>query len=193
MNYVSATLDKEPNYYVISGLLHGPHQMPYTLHYGMFMTCIRMLGTDEQRDDLIPKCLNVEVVGCYAQTEMGHGSDVQSLETTAIFDRKTDEIILNSPTISSAKFWPGDLGHVANWAMVFARLIVDDEFQGVYPFLVQIRDKNHNALPGVDVGDIGPKIGFRTKDNGYLMLNNIRIPRTNMLGRYVSINREGKL
>lgn len=163
--------------------------MPYSLHYGMFMTCIRLLATDDQRNELLPKCYSLEVVGCYAQTEMGHGSDVQSLETTAIFDRKTDEIILNSPTISSAKFWPGDLGFVANWALVFARLLVDGEFQGVFPFLVQIRDATLKPLPGIDVGDIGPKFGFLTKDNGYLMLSNIRIPRTNMLGKYVSLNK----
>ena len=57
---------------------------------------------------------------------MGHGSDVQSLETTATFDKATDELILNSPTVSSAKYWPGDLGIFANYAMVFARLIVEN-------------------------------------------------------------------
>lgn len=89
------------------------------------MTCIKLLATDEMRDELIPKCFGLEIVGCYAQTEMGHGSDVQSLETTATYDRNTDEFVLNSPTISSAKFWPGDLGFEANWALVFARLLVD--------------------------------------------------------------------
>jgi acyl-CoA oxidase len=66
-------------------------------------------------------------MGCYAQTELGHGSDVQSLETTATFDKSTDEIILNTPTISAAKFWPGDLGFVGNYAMVFAKLIVSGD------------------------------------------------------------------
>lgn len=78
---------------------------------------------------------------------------------------------------------------MCNWALVFARLLVDNEFQGVYPFLVQIRDKDHKPLPGVEVGDIGPKFGFITKDNGYLLLSNIRIPRTNMLGKYVSLSK----
>lgn len=78
---------------------------------------------------------------------------------------------------------------MCNWALVFARLLVDGEFQGVYPFLVQMRDQHHKPLPGIEVGDIGPKFGFLTKDNGYLMMKNIRIPRTNMLGKYVSLNK----
>ena len=48
-------------------------------------------------------------------------------------------------------------------------------------------------LPGIDVGDIGPKYGFCTKDNGYMMLKNIRIPRKNMLRRFVSITETGDL
>lgn len=74
---------------------------------------------------MIPLCDTLEMIGCYAQTEVGHGSDVQSLETIAEFDSKTDEFIINSPTITSAKFWPGDLGIYANYAMVFARLIAN--------------------------------------------------------------------
>lgn len=48
-------------------------------------------------------------------------------------------------------------------------------------------------LPGIDVGDIGPKIGFHSKDNGYLIFNNVAIPRKAMLRRYVSVDREGNL
>jgi acyl-CoA oxidase len=46
-------------------------------------------------------------------------------------------------------------------------------------------------LPGVDVGDIGPKIGFHSKDNGYLILNNVAISRKDMLRRFTSVGRNG--
>ena len=62
----------------------------------------------------------MKVVGCYAQTELGHGSDVRSLETTAHFDDKDDVFVLHSPTLTSMKFWPGTMGKTANHAMVFA-------------------------------------------------------------------------
>jgi acyl-CoA oxidase len=70
-------------------------------------------------------------LGCYAQTELGHGSDVAKLETTATLDKTTDEFIINSPTITSTKFWPGDLGKFSTHAVVFARLIIDDNDYGV--------------------------------------------------------------
>ena len=50
-----------------------------------------------------------------------------------------------------------------------------------------------NPKPGVEVGDIGPKIGLHSKDNGYLILKNVSIPRKNMLRRYVSVGADGEL
>lgn len=62
---------------------------------------------------------------------MGHGSNVAGLETTATFDKERDEFIIHSPTITSTKMWPGSIGIVANFAVVFARLIVDENDYGV--------------------------------------------------------------
>jgi acyl-CoA oxidase len=110
---------------------------------------------------------------------------VQSIET---FDPKTDEFVVNTPSVSAAKFWPGDLGLYCTHAMVFAKLISDGQSLGVHSFIVPIRDGEHRPLPGIEVGDIGPKYGFNTKDNGYLMMKNIRIPRRNMLRKYVTLS-----
>jgi acyl-CoA oxidase len=74
---------------------------------------------------------------------------VQSLMTTATFDSKTDEIVLNTPCIEAIKFWPGDLGIFANYAIVFAKLIVDGHEQGVHSFLLRIRDDNMQPMPGI--------------------------------------------
>lgn len=46
-------------------------------------------------------------------------------------------------------------------------------------------------MPGIEVGDIGPKIGYCTRDNGYLILHKISVPRKNMLARYVSVDKNG--
>lgn len=129
--------------------------------------------------------------GCYAQTELGHGSNVAALETTATFDPATDEIVLNTPSIKAYKFWPGELGKMASHAIVFARLLANGKDHGVQPFFCRIRDQDHNPLPGVDVGDIGAKFGFAMKDNGYLGFEHVRIPRENMLMRYANLTKEG--
>jgi acyl-CoA oxidase len=130
--------------------------------------------------------------GCYAQTELGHGSNIAGLETTATFDETTDEFIMNTPSVTAFKFWPGELGKFATHAVVFAKLFVNEKDHGVQSFLVQIRDtETHHLLPGVIAGDIGPKYGFSMKDNGYLAMNHIRIPRFNMLSRYSEIDSKG--
>ena len=46
-------------------------------------------------------------------------------------------------------------------------------------------------LEGVEVGDIGTKLGYNSVDNGYLKFNQCRVPRKALLSRFVSINKEG--
>lgn len=95
--------------------------------------------------------------------------------------------------MEAAKFWPGDLGILGTHALVFAQLIIKGKKHGVHPFIVPIRDKNNKPLEGIEVGDIGPKIGYHTKDNGYLFLHNVRIPRANMLQRFIQVSKKGKI
>ena len=99
---------------------------------------------------------------------------------------------MNTPSTKAAKWWIGDLGVFANHAAVFAQLIVKGKNYGIHCFVVPIRDKDHKPLPGVEVGDIGPKMGYNCKDNGYLMMKNIKIPRKNMLMKFQRVSKEGK-
>lgn len=119
------------------------------------------------------------------------------LETTATFDKKTDEFVLNMPTITATKWWPGDMGRYANFAIVLARLVIEEDDgekndYGPAPFIVQIRDRDtHKHLQGIKSGDMGPKMGYHSKDNGWLTLHNVRIPRDQLLQRFISVDREG--
>lgn len=107
---------------------------------------------------------------------------------------ENDTFVINTPTISAAKFWPGDLGIFATHALVFAQMIVHGQNHGVHAFIVPIRDvKTLKTLHGIEVGDIGPKIGFETKDNGYLLMKNIVIPKSNMLRRFISVSKQGEI
>ena len=137
---------------------------------------------------------NLKMIGCYAQTELGHGSNIGGLETTATLDMKTDEFVIHSPTVTSTKYWPGGMGLWANFAVVFAKCKVEENNFGVQPFLVQIRNyEDHLPMKGIKVGDIGPKIGYNSKDNGWLILDQVRIPRKNMLCRFSAIEQDGTL
>ncbi|OIW10356.1 hypothetical protein TanjilG_28107 [Lupinus angustifolius] len=167
------------------------------LHWGMFVPAIKGQGTDEQQQKWLPLAQKMQIIGCYAQTELGHGSNVQGLETTATFDPKTDEFVIHSPTLTSSKWWPGGLGKVSTHAVVYARLIIDGQDHGVNGFIVQLRSlDDHLPLPGITIGDIGAKFGngaYNTMDNGVLRFNNVRIPRDQMLMRISQVTREGKL
>ena len=138
------------------------------------------------------KSKSLKMMGCYAQTELGHGSNVAGLGTTAIFDPKTDEFIINTPNIQAAKWWPGDLGLFSTHAIVYAQLIIDDNNYGVAPFMVQIRsEKDFMPMKGVKLGDMGPKLGYNSKNNGWCTFDNVRIPRKDMLNKYTNVDEEG--
>lgn len=166
------------------------------LHWGMFVPAIKGQGTDEQQEKWLPLAQKMQIIGCYAQTELGHGSNIQGLETTATFDSKTDEFVIHSPTLTSSKWWPGGLGKVSTHAVVYARLITEGQDHGVHGFIVQLRSlEDHLPLPGITVGDIGTKFGnggYNTMDNGVLRFNHVRIPRNQMLMRVLQVSREGK-
>ncbi|ETL98868.1 hypothetical protein L917_04136 [Phytophthora nicotianae] len=162
------------------------------VHDSMFIPTLENQGTDEQRAKWLPLAKNFKIFGAYAQTELGHGSNVQGIETVATYDKATQEFIIDSPTLTSRKWWPGGLGKTANHAIVHARLYLDGKDVGVQAFLVQIRSmEDHQPLPGIEVGDIGPKVGFNAIDNGYCAFHKIRIPRENMMMRYAKVLPDG--
>ncbi|KAI3792933.1 hypothetical protein L2E82_06826 [Cichorium intybus] len=167
------------------------------LHWGMFIPAIEGQGTEEQKQKWLPLAQKMQIIGCYAQTELGHGSNVQGLETTATFDPQTDEFVLHSPTLTSSKWWPGGLGKVSTHAVVYARLIVGGQFHGVHGFIVQLRSlEDHSPLRGITVGDIGLKFGngaYNTMDNGVLRFSHVRIPRNQMLMRVLQVTKDGKI
>ncbi|OQR95683.1 peroxisomal acyl-coenzyme A oxidase [Thraustotheca clavata] len=162
--------------------------LPIDVHRSMFIPTLETQMDEEQRAYWLPLALDFKILGAYAQTELGHGSNVQGIETTAVYDVATEEFIINSPTLTSRKWWPGGLGKTANHAVVHARLTLSGKDRGVQAFLVPLRDtKTHQPLPGIFIGDIGPKIGFQSVDNGYCAFDHVRIPRRNMLMRFAKV------
>uniref|UniRef100_A0A8D8IPR5 Acyl-coenzyme A oxidase n=1 Tax=Culex pipiens TaxID=7175 RepID=A0A8D8IPR5_CULPI len=165
---------------------------PLRIHFSMFIPSIKAHGSAEQQDRWLQKAVNCEIIGSYAQTELGHGTFLRGLETTATFDEETDEIVINSPRLSSYKWWPGALGHTVNHCIVMAKLYSKGRYHGVNPFMVQIRDEEtHMPLSGLEIGEIGHKVGFNGVNNGFLGFKNFRIPRSNMLMKNAKLLRDG--
>ncbi|RMY66751.1 hypothetical protein D0863_08243 [Hortaea werneckii] len=162
---------------------------PYGLHESMFLITLRDQGTPEQHERFLRNAEQYRYIGCYAQTELGHGSNVRGLETTATWNPDDKTFTIHSPTLTSSKWWIGSLGRTANHAVVMAQLIIAGKPYGPHPFVVQIRDLNtHQPLENIHVGDIGPKFGYNTMDNGYLLFNKVKVPHINMLARFSSID-----
>jgi acyl-CoA oxidase len=167
--------------------------IPITLQWDMFIPTIESQGTDEQKAKWLPPANDLRIFGAYAQTELGHGTFLRGLETTATYDPKTEEFVLNSPTRTSIKWWPGGLGHFTTHAIVVADLITQGKSRGVHPFIVQLRSlEDHTPLPGITVGDIGPKFGYNHNDNGFVEFKNVRIPRDQMLMKFAQVGRDGR-
>lgn len=162
---------------------------PLAMHYRMFIPTIREQGTPEQHKLFLEKAEKFEIIGCYAQTELGHGSNVRGLETTATWNPEDKTFTMHSPHLTASKWWIGSLGKIANHAVVMAQLVIKGKPYGPHPFIVPIRDlKTHEPLENIHIGDIGPKFGFNTMDNGFLLLNNVKIPHVNMLSRFSKVD-----
>eukprot|EP00475_Leptophrys_vorax_P039299 TRINITY_DN7077_c0_g1_i1.p1 TRINITY_DN7077_c0_g1~~TRINITY_DN7077_c0_g1_i1.p1 ORF type:complete len:618 (-),score=136.99 TRINITY_DN7077_c0_g1_i1:615-2258(-) len=161
------------------------------VHYGLFGNTVMNLGTQEHIK-LADQIQTLEVRGAFALTELGHGSNARDVETKAVYDAKTQEFVLSTPTETAQKMWIGNAGMHANYAVVFAQLHVNGKHEGVHVFLVRIRDDNGKAMPGVRLLDCGTKSGLNGVDNGRIWFDNTRIPRKNILDKFGGVGSDGK-
>ncbi|XP_021412888.2 peroxisomal acyl-coenzyme A oxidase 1 isoform X1 [Oncorhynchus mykiss] len=178
--------------YCYKSVFRRHHHEALGLHFVMFLPTLYTQCNKQQLKKWVPLAESFKALGTYAQTELGHGTHLRGLETTATYDPATQEFVMNSPTITSIKWWPGGLGKTSNHAIVLAQLHTQGKCHGLQAFIVPLRSMNtHIPLPGVVVGDIGPKFGFDEVDNGYLKLENVRIPRDHMLMKYAKVEADG--
>ncbi|XP_010519778.1 PREDICTED: acyl-coenzyme A oxidase 2, peroxisomal [Tarenaya hassleriana] len=157
------------------------------------------LGTKKHKDKYFDGIDNLDYPGCFAMTELHHGSNVQGLQTTATFDPIKDEFIIDTPNDGAIKWWIGNAAVHGKFATVFAKLILPTHDSkgtsdmGVHAFIVPIRDmRTHQTLPGVEIHDCGHKIGLNGVDNGALRFCSVRVPRDNLLNRFGDVSRDGR-
>jgi acyl-CoA oxidase len=165
------------------------------VQWGLFGGAVENLGTERHHEAYVKKIISLEVLGCFAMTETGHGSDVQALETTATYDAATEEFVIHSETPTARKDYIGGAAETARIAAVFAQLITTEDGEpvnhGVHCVLVPIRDDEGNDLPGVTTSDCQYKGGLPGVDNGRIMFDNVRVPRVNLLNKYGDVAPDG--
>ncbi len=163
----------------------------YGVQFGLFGGSIHRLGTKRHHDAYLPAVGQLDLPGCFAMSEYGHGSNVRDIETTARYDAETEEFVINTPHDAARKEWIGNAAAHGQLATVFAQLQVGDAEYGVHAFLVPIRGANGVSMPGVRIADCGEKVGLNGVDNGRLWFDAVRIPRDHLLDRFATVEPDG--
>ena len=181
----------------------------YGVQFGLFGGSIAHLGTDKHHRRYLSRVASLDLPGCYAMTELGHGSNVRDLRTTATYDPARREFVISTPDDDARKEYIGNAAEHGRVATVFARLRVparredphpaanggfrpdgvDDH--GVHALLVPIRDAGGATLPGVTIEDCGAKEGLNGVDNGRIWFNDVRVPRDALLDRFAQVSADG--
>jgi len=161
-----------------------------TVQFNLFGGTVLKLGT-ERHHYLLPGIDSLKDVGCFGLTELGYGNNAVEMETTATYDEKTDELIVNCPSPLAQKYWITNGACHAKHIVVFAQLWVKGVNEGIHGVLVRCRGDNLEAVPGVTVEDMGHKMGLNGVDNAKLTFDNVRVPRVNLLNKYSDITPEG--
>ncbi|MCU1573932.1 MAG: acyl-CoA dehydrogenase [Micrococcaceae bacterium] len=167
-------------------------QIKAGVQWGLFGSAVMHLGTETHHDKWLPGIMSLEIPGCFAMTETGHGSDVASIATTATYDAATEEFVLNTPFRAAWKDYIGNAAVDGLAAVVFAQLVTKGVNHGVHAFYVELRDPVTKAfLPGIGGEDDGLKGGLNGIDNGRLHFTAVRVPRRNLLNRYGDVEPDG--
>ena len=163
----------------------------FGVQFGLWGGAIHQLGTRRHHERYLRPTATLELPGCFAMTEAGHGSNVQQLQTSASYDADTQEFVLQTPVAEAHKEYIGNAACHGRVAAVFAQLSVGGESHGVHAFVVPIRDAQDQPCAGVRIEDDGEKMGLNGVDNGKLWFDGVRIPREALLNRYGDVTPDG--
>ena len=147
----------------------GDSASGFSLHSDIVANYINNFGNDQQKQDWLPKMATGEVVGAIAMTEPGTGSDLQALRTTAIEDG--DDYIINGSKIFITN------GYLCDMAVVAVKTGKgESEAQNVSLVVIEA------SREGFSKGKPLKKIGLHGQDTCELFFDNVRMPKSNLLG-----------
>ncbi|MDE2982553.1 MAG: acyl-CoA dehydrogenase family protein [Gemmatimonadota bacterium] len=175
----------------------------YGVQFGLFGGSIAQLGTERHHRRYLSQVASLDLPGCFAMTERGHGSNVRDIRTTATYDSAAREFVIDTPDEDAQKDYIGNAALHGRMATVFARLCMPNrgdatanggspwQDHGVHAFLVPIRDPCGATLPGIRIEDCGAKEGLNGVDNGRIRFDGVRVPRDALLDRFAQVSADG--
>jgi acyl-CoA oxidase len=145
-------------------------------HFTLTVGAIQRLGTDtpyqRRQLDLLDDAGNA---GVFLLTELGYGSNVLEMETEAVWDGEQRRFLLTTPSGAAVKFMPNVAAeNVPKITIVAARLKVDGRDEGIWPFLVSLRDDT-GTTPGIEVKPL-PDKGYAPMDNAMIRFDHVALP-----------------
>lgn len=163
----------------------------FGVQFGLWGMSVYLLGTEKHHKKYLADVGSLELPGCFAMTETGHGSNVRQLETTATYNHEKGIFTIHTPSEQARKSYIGNAAVHGQAATVFAKLVIDGKDHGVCAFVVPLRDKKGNHIKGVSTEDCGKKMGLNGIDNGRIWFDQVEIPKDNLLDKFVQIDDKG--
>jgi acyl-CoA dehydrogenase family protein 9 len=155
----------------------GEHDASLAVYFGAHQSIgikgITLFGTEEQKQQWLPRCATGELVGAFCLTEPGSGSDAQAMVTSAVPSEDGSHYLLNG-----TKIWISNAGYAGVFT-VFAKVPVTiggKLKQRVTAFIVDAH------APGISLGKIEEKMGIKASDTRSITFENVKVPKENLLG-----------
>jgi len=165
--YGGMNLDTNTNTLICEALgKTGSFCVSFAAHTGIGMLPILYFGTEEQKQQYLPKLCTGELQACYCLTEPGSGSDALAAKTTAVLTEDGKHYILNGQ-----KMWITNSGF-ADVFIVFAK-IDGEKFTG---FIVE------KGTDGMTLGAEEDKMGIKGSSTRQVFFENAKVPAENILG-----------
>lgn len=163
----------------------------FGVQFGLFAGSIHQLGSARHHAAYLPAAARLDLAGCFAMTETGHGSNVADLQTTARYEPTEGSFVIHTPRPEDRKDYVGGAARDARLAVVFAQLDTGGARHGVHAFIVPLRDDAGLPLPGIRIEDCGEKLGLNGVDNGRIAFDQVRVPREALLDRFATVAEDG--
>lgn len=171
--------------------IDGSLAVKFGVQFGLFGGSVQSLGNEEQLKKYLNPAGTARLLGCFAMTETGHGSNVRGINTRATYVHEEQCLVIHTPGENDNKEYIGNALH-AKMATVFAQLLVAGKNEGVHAILVPLRDDQHQELDGITIEDNGYKLGLNGVDNGKIWFNQVKVPVENLLDKFGGINSAGE-